>query len=213
MPNLAEELFLIALDDAEGWINSPAAHTLRYSLAAALLADLALHGKIVVEDKRVKVLDPAPVGDKMLDEPLQRLAGSDKQYKVKHWINALGFRKLAKQVAQQLVTLGILREEERRYLWVIPSTLYPQRDGSAKFWIKQGLRAAVLAGDRPEKRVVVLLSLLKGGRMLNLVFTKDERKAASRRIEELVKGEDFGDAVAQTLTDIETAAASAANSR
>ena len=209
MPNLAEQLFLLALDDDEGWIAAPALNNLRYGLAAALLADLTLHGRIVVEDRRVRLIDATPVGDdELLDWTLQRLSGADKPLKVKHWINALGFRKLPKQIAQRLVTRGVLRDEERRYSSLIPSVEYPQTDASAKYWIKQELRGAVLTATKRERRSIVLLSLMQGCRLLNLVFTTDERRAAGKRVQELVQGEDFGDAVAQTLHDIEIAAAS-----
>lgn len=210
--NLAEELFLLALDDDEGWIATPALDTLRYGLAAALLADLALLGKIAVEDQRISLRDPAPVGDELLDDTLLRIAESNKPRKVKYWLSALSFRKLPKHIAQRLVALGALYEEDRRYLGVVPYAANPQQDASAKYWIKQGLRATGLTSAKPERRGVVLLSLMKGCRLLNLVFTRDERKAARKRVDELVKGEDFGAAVAQTLSDIEAAvAATAAN--
>lgn len=209
MLNLAEELFLLALDDDEDWIVAPALDTLRYGLAAALLADLALLGKIAVEGQRISLLDPAPIGDDLLDDTLLRIAEANKPRKVKYWLNALGFRKLPKQIAQRLVTQGVLAEEERRYLWAVPYVGVPQQDAPAKYWIKQELRVAGLTSAKPERRGVVLLSLMKGCRLLNLVFTRDERKAASKRVDELVKGEDFGAAVTQTLADIEAATTAA----
>ena len=106
----------------------------------------------------------------------------------------------------------MLSGDERRYHWVIPNNVYPQSEASAKYWIKQNLRAAVLTTARPERRALVLLSLLKGCRLLGLVFTRDERKAAGKRVDELVKGEDFGDAVAQTLAFIEAAAVATSDS-
>ena len=54
---------------------------------------------------------------------------------------------------------------------------------------------------------MALLSLIDACRLLNLVFTKDERKAASKKVEDLVEGEPFGEAVAKTLEEIEMAAA------
>jgi hypothetical protein len=209
MLNLAEELFLLALDDDEGWIVASALDTLRYGLAAALLADLALHDKIAVEEQRIVVRDLQPLGDELLDDTLKRLADSAKPRKVKFWLNALGFRKLPKQIAQRLAAQGVLVEGERRVAWAIPSAGAPQPDAPAKYWIKQSLRTAGLLHARPERRAVVLLSLMQGCRLLNLVFTRDERKAASKRVDELVRGEDFGAAVAQTLADIEAATTAA----
>lgn len=206
MLNLAEELFLLTLDDAEGWIAEPAVDTLRYGLTAALLADLALRGKIIVADQRISLLNPEPVGDALLDEVLARLAAPNRPRKVKYWINALGFRKLPKQVAHTLVQRGVLSEDDQRFQWVTPYIGCPQQSAPAKYWIKQELRAAALTHGKPERHSVVLLSLVKGCRLLTLVFTKDERKAASKRVDALVKDEDFGAAVAQTLADIEAAA-------
>ena len=211
MLNLAEELLLLALDDDEGWIVESALDTLRYGLAAAVLADLALHNRIVVEDGRLHVFDAGPTGDELLDTALKRLDESDKPRKVKYWLNALGFRKLPRQVVQRLTELGLLREEDRRYYWIAPNAVYPQPDAPAKYWIKNELRAAGLTLNKPERRNIVLLSLLRGCRLLGLVFTRDERKAAVKRVEELAKDEDFGDAVAQTLADIEAATAKAAS--
>lgn len=206
MLNLAEELLLLTLDDAKGWIAEPALNTLRYGLTAAMLADLALRGKITVTDQRVNLLDPQPIGDALLDETLARLAAVNRPRKVKYWINALGFRKLPKQVAHTLVQQGVLSEDDQRFQWVVPYVGCPEQSAPVKYWIKQGLRAAALTHAKPGRRNVVLLSLVKGCRLLTLVFTKDERKAASKRVDALVKGEDFGAAVAQTLADIEAAA-------
>lgn len=211
MLNLAEELFLLALDDEEGAISASALDTLRYGLAAALLADLALHDKIAVEEQRIVVRDLRPLGDDLLDDALKRLADSPKPRKVKYWLNALGFRKLPKQIAQRLVAQGVLVEEEQRYTWAVPYVGAAQPDAPAKYWLKQGLRAAGLTRAKPERRAVVLLSLMQGCRLLNLVFTRDERRAAGRRVAELAHGEDFGAAVAQTLADIEAAVAKTAN--
>jgi len=203
MFNLAEELFLLALDDESGWIVTPALDTLRFGLAAALLADLALMGRLTVDDRRVLLLDPAETGDELLAWALQRIQEADRPLKVKYWINALGFRKLSKQIAERLVERGALREEERGYRPVVEDADGSTPGAPAKYRIKEKLRSAVLTTAGAERRTLVLLSLLQGCRLLNLVFTKDERKAAGKRIGELVQGEDFGAALAQTLDDIE----------
>jgi hypothetical protein len=52
-----------------------------------------------------------------------------------------------------------------------------------------------------------LLSLLKTCRLLRLVFTHEERKSASKKVDILVQGEVFGGAVEKILLDIEAAAA------
>lgn len=167
MLNLAEELFLLALDDDEGWIVESALDTLRFSLAAALLANLALHDRIVIEDGRLHVFDAEPIGDELLDAVLERLDGSEKPRKVKYWLNALGFRKLPKQVAQRLVELGLLHEEDRRYFWIAPNATYPQRDTPAKYWIKNEFarsRTDPEQAGAPHDRAVELAAGLSAAR-------------------------------------------------
>ncbi len=200
---LAEEFFLLALDDESGWLAASVMDMLRFGLSAALLADLALQNKIVVKDRRVLLLDPVAVGDELLDWALQKIRDADKPFKLKHWINALGFRKLPRQIAERLVERRVLREEEQRYYSVIVEGAEPIQRAPVKYWIKERLRRAALTTASVEPRTVVLLSLLQGCRLLNLVFTKDERRTAGGRIGELVQGEDFGAALAQTIEDIE----------
>lgn len=210
MLTLYEEFFLIAIDDHNGAVASPASETLHYGLAGAMLSELALQNKLSINDERLVVKDSTPLGDEKLDEALVAIMASPKPRKTTHWINELGERKLPRRVADGLAVKGILTIEKKRYLWVIPYDAYPQQDASAKYWVKHYLRAIVLGGENPEPGVVALLSLLKACRLLNLVFTKDERKAAAHQVAALVQGEAYGEAVARTLEEIELAAAMAA---
>jgi hypothetical protein len=88
---------------------------------------------------------------------------------------------------------------------MIPHEVYPQQNASAKHWVKQHLRAVVLGGEEPDAHTVALLSLIKASRMINMIFTKGERKASDIKVEELVNGDAFDEAVAQTLDDIDAA--------
>jgi len=203
---LCEELLLVTIDDVKGAITSSVLDVLPYGLAGAVLAELALHGKIQLDDRKLVIIDDSLLNQPLLDEIVLFLAQSKSPHKTAYWINKLAEWKLHKQALRSLVERGVLRQEEKRYLWVIPYDVYPQQDASAKYWLKTGLRAVVMAGEKAEPRTLILLSLLKACRMLNLVFTKDERKAAEFQIESLVKDEAFGEAVARTLDDIETAA-------
>lgn len=210
MLSLYDELFLLSIDDAKGTIAAHAHDILDYGLAGAVLAALALEGKLMVMEEDLAVADATPSGNGILDGALETIASSDRPRRATHWINVLAGKKLPKKVVDGLVTKGVLRAEEKRIFWVIPYQAYPQQDASAKFWVKEHLRAMTLAGEKPEPRALVLLSLLKACHLLSLVFTQDERSAASRKVNDLVKGELFGDSVAKVLEEIEMAAATAA---
>jgi golgi phosphoprotein 3 len=207
MFTLAEEFFLLSIDDAKGKIITAVDDGLQIGLAGALLADLALHGKINLADKRLAVIDPTLTGEPLLDEALARLGDEKKLRKTGYWVEKLATKKLPKRVAARLVEQNVLQIEEKRYLWVIPYDVFPQVDASAKYWVKEHLRSAVLASSEVTPGIVVLLSLLKACRLLNLVFTRDELKAATRKVDALVQSEPYGAAVAETIAEIEGAIA------
>jgi hypothetical protein len=207
MLKLYEELFLLSINDAKGELVGASSSYLPYGLAGAILAELALQGKVQLADNRLAVLDAHPTGDELLDDALAAIAASDKPRKLTHWINVASGNKLQKRVVQRLVAQNAIRVEKKRFLWVIPYEAYPEQDASAKYWVKQALRGVVLGGEKPEPHTIALLSLLRACRLLNLIFTKDERKAAGQKIDALASADLFGEAVAETVAAVDNAAA------
>lgn len=207
MFTITEEFFLLCIDDNKGKVISAVSDGLNLGLAGALLADLALHDKISVAEKKLTIIDPSPVGDPILDAGLAIITSEKRTRKLDFWLQKLGNKKLASQVVERLVEKNVIRVEKKRYLWVIPYEVFPQVDASAKYWVKQHLRSATLAGGEVTPGIVTLLSLLKACQLLNLVFTRDEQKAAERKVTALVNGEVIGKALAETIAEIEAAAA------
>ncbi|HSH09562.1 MAG TPA: GPP34 family phosphoprotein, partial [Oceanipulchritudo sp.] len=58
---LAEQLLLLALDDATGRLRPLPDRALDYALAGAILADLARVGRISMTRDTLAVIDPNPV--------------------------------------------------------------------------------------------------------------------------------------------------------
>jgi hypothetical protein len=211
MFNLYEALFLLAINDDKGTIMGSVSGYLRYGLAGAVLSELAMREKLTIDEKKRVILREGPLaGDSILDQVLEKMYASDRSRKVLAWVNRLGTGKLATSVADHLIEKSVLAREKKRFLWIIPYATYPQQNASAKYQIKCHLRAAILADETRDSHTIALLSLVRAVRMLDLVFTRDERKAATRQIAEIVKGDVFGEAVARALRDIEAAATIAA---
>ena len=209
MLSLCEELLILSIEDGKGALTPFTSDVLRYGLAGAILADLALQEKVTLEKSKLELVDLTSTGDAILDEVIALLAKESKPRKVSHWINSMGSKKITRRIINQLSDKGVLRSEEQRYSWVIPYEGNPLMNVSAKYWLKLRLRTIVLAGEEPELRMVLLLSLLRACRLLNLVVTRDERSEAARQVGELVKGETIGEAVAYVIKKIEKAASSA----
>lgn len=204
MLTLAEELFLLSLHDKRSAARFSRLNALPYALAGAVLIELFLMGKLGLDKSRVILLDDGPCEDKLLNETLARIQASERPAKLTRWIETLGQKgkKLRNRLALSMVDKGILRAEEKHFMWVIPYTAYPEQDASAKYWIKHRLRLIVLAGEPADARAVIMLHLAATCGLSNHLFTQDEIKAASKRVETLIRDEAVGEGVSETIRAI-----------
>ena len=198
---IPEELFTLAIDDNEGAVRASMKSSLRFGLAGAFLAELVLANKIQMAEDRLTLASSKPTGDALCDDILAMITADNKPHKLGHWIQAIGSKLTIKQVALRLVELKVIVIEKKQYEWVIPYPALPQGQASAKYLLKQHLRGIVLAGEPASPADIVLFSLLKGCGLLRALFTQDERKLADKKVEEMAKGEVFGEAVAKVLDE------------
>ncbi|MGD0707359.1 MAG: GPP34 family phosphoprotein [Anaerolineaceae bacterium] len=213
MLTLAEELFLLSLREKKKNIGFSSTFALTYSLAGALMAELALAKKVTVNsEKKAIALDTSPVDDPCAQEMLEAIQNSPRPKKMSHWIDVFGShsKKLQNSLMDALVAKGVVKEEKKRYLWVIPYKEYSQLNASAKFSSKEHLRRIVLGGEEADEHSVALLSLLYSAGLLEHIFTEDEVKASIKQVKEIVKNEAIGQTVIELLNDITDAATAAA---
>ena len=113
---LQEALLLLCLNDRTGRFET---NYLRYALQAAALAELLRQGRIAVESGKVVLVNPAPVGEELLEVAVSRLAASRRAGKLSAWVRALyRDRKLPIEVlTNRLVRRGILTRREAPLFW------------------------------------------------------------------------------------------------
>lgn len=213
MLTLAEELLLFSFHEKKKSVVLKPSIFLTYALAGALLAELTLQGKLCLEDNDKLIVVEGQTNDNTQSiELLDTIRAAKKPKKITHWVEVLGANnnKLQRELVEMLIAKGVLQENKKRLLWVIPYVEYSPQDVSAKFWRKQQLRGFIFGGENADQRSIALLSLLNAARILDHVFTEDEIKAARKRIENLVEDEKFGQAVIETVDAIAAAAAAAA---
>ena len=211
MLTMIEELFLLALNDAKGDIPNSIALPLRFTLGGAVLTELFLAGKISLnENKKVVLGDETPCEDPQLNEAFEIIkAYRGHPKKISFLIDEINPKpnKFLKRLGEGLVQKGILYQEEKRYLWVIPYLVFPQQDASAKYWVKQHLRGVVLGGEVGDFHTVVVLSLARAGNMLDFIFTRDEMKAARKRVGSIIKDSLAGFEMREIIEEVEDAVA------
>ncbi len=209
MLTLSDELFLLSLEDKKNGLGFSNRFELPYAMAGALLFELVQQGKIRLEGKKLVVTNATPTGSPLLDEMLEKMAAARKPKKTADWLMGFGekAKKLRKAALEDLVGQGILRAEEQSWLWVIPYTGYREQDSSAKYGLKLRLRAVVLGGEKVDEHTAALLCLGRAAGLLDHVFTRDELRQASKRVEALVKDDAVGQAVQEAIDAVSAAVA------
>ena len=205
MLTLFEELFLLTIHEDKGTIIGSFEDNLEAGLVGAIMAELALQGKLgLKDDQRIGLLDSSPTGDDILDQALEEINAEKKERKIAYFLGKLfkKAKKLVSRLTQRLVQKGVVSQEEDRLLWVISDSAPSDQNASAKYLMKNRLRALVLTSAQPEPREIALLNLIRACGFLDLVFVRDERKLASRRIYEMVVGEALKQPAAQTIEAI-----------
>lgn len=212
MFTIPEELLLLSIHEAKGTFHRAALERLKPGLTGAILAELALAGKIqAAHNHRLLLVDSSPLEDEVLDKVLGTLKEAEKERKFGYWINTLSEKheKTRGKMVDRLVQKGVFTQDDERLQWVIPSPLQPESKASTKYLLNKRLRGIALAQEEYEKRDLILLSLLRACGLLELVFLRDERKLADRYINEQIFSLAITDAVIQAVEEIGASIAAA----
>src|SRR3954466_5344829 len=117
---LADEIVVLMLDDSIGEISPGCMNVAGVAIAGGVLMELALRENIDTDLKSLFVVNAKPTGDALLDDFLQEISAEPERHSSSWWIDRLSTRHadLVERILSRLVAEGILREEERRFLWV-----------------------------------------------------------------------------------------------
>lgn len=202
---VAEEIYLLALDDVRGVIKTLPDFTLEYSLASALLMELELCDRIDTDLTTLKVTSSAPTGEPLLDDTLLELQKKTELQTTSFWLERLTSREkhIEERVLAQLIRKGILKQENRRILWVFEIHRYPLMDDREVKEVKMRLRELILGNDIPDARDAVLISLGNTCRLLEDLFTKEEKERIHSRIAALARLDLVGYALTNSISEIE----------
>jgi len=212
---LADEIVVLMLDDETGALKPTCAGFANIAIAGGILMELALLGRIDTDLNSLYVIDPMPDGDELLDGALREIAAEPPQQGSKSWIRHFAFEQgdLTQAVLERLVRAGILRTEERRFLWVFSRRAYPPNTGREEREAKARLLAVIFEDEIPSPRDTLLLSLADASGVLQAMLPADELRKASKRIDEVIALEEIGRSVKAVETDIRMQLAIAATAR
>lgn len=205
---LADELLLVALDDASGKTVVDRTN-LDTALAAALLVELALAERISIapadagwlQRGKVTVINSSPTDDPDLDAVLEKLAEKDGQ-KVKNLISPMTWRPISKGLRDRrlagLVRQGVLAEERTEVLGL---RRHPTKDAGPEHEVRARLKSALVDGLTPTERTVALIALLQASGGLRKVFPTEDKKLVKARAKELSEGDWAAKAVKDAIAE------------
>ncbi|GAB1694484.1 GOLPH3/VPS74 family protein [Krasilnikovia sp. M28-CT-15] len=190
---LAEELLLLAYDDETGKATGSRIG-LDLGMAAAVLVDLALKGRIAYVDGYLKVIDATPVDDPIEDAVLVK-AAADEPHTPAQWVQRLRHG-LRARVLDDLVARGVVRDVDETQLGVIHVHRYPTTDPAYEAEIRGRLARALISDAVPDERTAALATLLTATRMEPaLRLPADQAAHAHQRLEEIANGAGFSGGV------------------
>jgi Golgi phosphoprotein 3 len=212
---LADEILVLMLRDDTGEIKRECTNVANVAIAGGILMELSLLGKIDSDMTSLFVIDRNPTGDDLLDEALEKIAAEPKTWPSAWWIERLGDRRenLVQRVLDRLVQAGILRVENRRYLWVFSRRAYPQNTGREEREAKARLISIIRNNELPDPRDTLLLSLAESSDVLSSVLPPEEVHKAKSRVAEVIALEEIGRSVQAVASNLRAALLAAASAR
>lgn len=205
MISFPEEILLLALDEKSGALKELPTLALPYALSGAVLMDLALADRIDTDLKTLTLVSAEPLGNSILDPALATIAASPEPKPIEHWLEVFAndSHAIKTRALAHLTATGILKQEEHRLLWLIPTRRYHTLDNREKSEIRVRLHSLITSDEIPEPRDIVLLTLLKACNLLEEILNEDEIQKHRDRIQQLSKMDLIGQAVARSISEIQ----------
>ena len=213
MALIAEDLLLLLLDDVSGKATTDRTR-LDYALGGAVLLELAMAGRVDVTEKegwlgkqRVVVVDPAPMGDSVLDDAAAALS-TGKPRDPQSAVTSLS-KRLRATLLGRLAERGVLRREEDRVLGVFPRERWPANDATHERQLRARLHDVLIVGLASDARTSALIALLSAIDQAHKVIDVSDRKAVKARAKEIAQGAWAGAAVRKAVQAAESAVVAA----
>lgn len=181
---LAEE-FLLLLRDEDGALSRAPEWLVRYALGGAVLMELALENRIDTDARRLFLIDPAPVGDPLLDPMLSEIARTDREHDALYWVEHATHRadEIRETALARMVDNGVLKLSDDRFLRIFGTRHYPLADEAAERDLIRRIRETLLSDTIPDPRDIVIVTLADGCGLIGRILSADEMAGAAARIE------------------------------
>lgn len=200
---LIDQLTLLALDDKKGTF-IPDSTSFAYAIAGAIILELALKGKIEITDNRAKVKETSKTGDKVLDTYFDLIIQSNRERKIKTWIEKLGekAKQVKKDTLEKLIENRILVKKQEKFLWVFTYNKYPAQNSKPEYQLKDRLHHIILHDHRPELKEIMLLNLIESCGLGKEVFGKENAKNFKKKVKHINEYDQLAGSVNKSIKEV-----------
>ena len=211
MVGLVEEITLLMLRDEGGAFVRVPTWSLRYSIAGAVLMELADANRIDTDLEHLFLVDDTPTGDELLDPALAAVAAGGERRNTRFWIEhvAEGADGIREAALGALVAKGILQERDERVLWLFKTRRYPAAEGSVRQAVKLRIMEVLLSDDIPDPRDVMLICLADACGIFRALLSGRELAEVTPRIEQVTRLDLIGQTMVRAIDDVRMAVAAA----
>lgn len=207
MFTIAEALILLGTDDDKGTAVSAASSSLNYGLVGSILSELALMGRIELKEDKIVISDDTLTDVSYFNTVLDEIKEDHKERTVEHWISHfVGKTKAINDpVYLSLVDKGILKEEDKTYFFFFNTNVYTTVDARPEQALRKHVNDVVFNNAEADAEIAMLVSLIKTCDLTAEVFGKERKKSAEKKLVEIIERNEYGNAVSNTVEDMETA--------
>lgn len=196
---------LLVLDEQSGFIELSDSWDFACVVAGSVIADLALAYRIDTDLEKLRLINPAPTGDPILDETLEEIVAEERVFNTQYWIekNTGRTERVVDEVLARLVENDILQYETGGF-WELSSSVsrsrsYESSEGTKLQEAKTRILSIVLNDEIPAPRDVLLISLLHSCQFMKLLLTEEEYQEKLERIELLAAADLIGQSIASSI--------------
>ncbi len=185
-------------------------------LAGAWIMDLILREKLLIEGKKLRVIDTNSTGDEYLDEILTIIKDSKKIRKLKRWVDLLSRWHIFQTYTEALKRLesqSILKFEGKVTARIFYKFSYDLTKPEVKQSLLEQIQKVVIDNVDPDTELLCLLSLIRFSSLYKVCVPKEYRKVAKLRIEDLLRSSNYDPSLLEMISKIRKAYRSTLSSR
>jgi len=190
---VSRNYLLMILDEEKGKVYSRASAAKDLGLIGAMMMDLYLRGKILIERKKIRIIDPTSTGDEYLDDILEILKRSKKIRKLNRWIDRISRRYKTYYYAffKRLEKQEILKIEVKKTFKIFETKRFYLQRPEVKMVILEQIQNTIVNNLNPSIDLLCLLSLIEVSGLIKVYIAKEFRKQVRMRIDELIYSENL----------------------